>query len=136
MSACDAVEGSSIRRKAAVINANRAHLAEFGIVAPVGCNDVEELLNFVSDSNDTWVPKVAMVSAIAEHDRRWQPVWARTVRARIHARRRRVWLVGVEFGKGRARRDPVLRPATRSIDIEPIVRIAKVFSQLPTNRAK
>jgi hypothetical protein len=33
-----------IRRQTAVINAIRAHLAEFGIVAPVGRNGVEELL--------------------------------------------------------------------------------------------
>jgi transposase len=33
-----------IRRQTAVINAIRAHLAEFGIVEPVGRNGVEELL--------------------------------------------------------------------------------------------
>ena len=34
-----------IRQQTAVINAIRAHLAEFGIVAPVGRNGIEELLN-------------------------------------------------------------------------------------------
>ena len=34
-----------IRQQTAVINAIRAHLAEFGIVAPVGRHGVEELLN-------------------------------------------------------------------------------------------
>jgi transposase len=34
-----------IRQQTSVINAIRAHLAEFGIVAPVGRNGVEELLN-------------------------------------------------------------------------------------------
>jgi hypothetical protein len=35
-----------------VIDAIRAHLAEFGIVAPVGRQGVEELLNIVADPND------------------------------------------------------------------------------------
>jgi transposase len=38
-----------IRQQTAVINAIRAHLAEFGIVAPVGRNGVEELLDVVAD---------------------------------------------------------------------------------------
>jgi transposase len=38
-----------IRQQTAVINAIRAHLAEFGIVAPVGRNGVEELLRVVAD---------------------------------------------------------------------------------------
>ncbi len=40
-----------IRQQTAVINAIRAHLAEFGIVAPVGRHGVEELLNVVADPN-------------------------------------------------------------------------------------
>jgi transposase len=39
-----------------VINAIRAHLAEFGIVAPAGRRGVEELLNVVTDPNDKRVP--------------------------------------------------------------------------------
>ena len=39
-----------IRQQTAVINAIRAHLAEFGIVAPVGRNGVEQLLGVVADS--------------------------------------------------------------------------------------
>src|SRR5262249_16654571 len=38
-----------IRQQTAVINAIRAHLAEFGIVAPVGRKGVEELLRVVAD---------------------------------------------------------------------------------------
>jgi transposase len=38
-----------IRQQTSVINVIRAHLAEFGIVAPVGRKGVEELLNVVSD---------------------------------------------------------------------------------------
>src|SRR6195256_2976113 len=48
-----------IRQQTSVINAIRAHLAEFGIVAPVGRNGVEELLNVVVDANDKRVPDVA-----------------------------------------------------------------------------
>ena len=48
-----------VRQQTAVINAIRAHLAEFGIVAPVGRNGVEELLDVVADPDDTRVPEVA-----------------------------------------------------------------------------
>lgn len=48
-----------VRQQTAVINAIRAHLAEFGIVAPVGRNGVEELLDVVADPDDERVPEVA-----------------------------------------------------------------------------
>jgi transposase len=48
-----------IRQQTAVINSIRAHLAEFGIVAPVGRNGVEELLGVVADPSDKRVPEVA-----------------------------------------------------------------------------
>jgi transposase len=48
-----------IRQQTSVINAIRAHLAEFGIVARVGRNGVEELLNVVADSSDRRLPEVA-----------------------------------------------------------------------------
>jgi transposase len=48
-----------IRQQTAVINAIRAHLAEFGIVAPVGRNGVEELLGVVADPSDKRLPEVA-----------------------------------------------------------------------------
>ena len=41
-----------IRQQTAVINTIRAHLAEFGIVAPVGRNGVEELLYAVADQRE------------------------------------------------------------------------------------
>src|SRR5712672_2009998 len=47
------------RQQTAVINAIRAHLAEFGIVAPIGRQGVEELLNVVADPNDKRVPELA-----------------------------------------------------------------------------
>ena len=42
-----------------MINAIRAHLAEFGIVAPVGRHGVEALLEVVADVSDNRVPEVA-----------------------------------------------------------------------------
>ena len=48
-----------IRQQTAVINAIRAHLAELGIVAPVGRNGVEALLNVVADAADKRVPDIA-----------------------------------------------------------------------------
>jgi len=41
-----------------VINAIRAHLAEFGIVAPVGRRGVEELLRVVADPSDKRLPEI------------------------------------------------------------------------------
>jgi len=48
-----------IRQQTSVINAIRAHLAEFGIVAPVGRKGVEELLDVVADPADKRVPEIA-----------------------------------------------------------------------------
>ena len=48
-----------IRQQTSVINSIRAHLAEFGIVAPVGRRGVEQLLEIVADANDVRVPEVA-----------------------------------------------------------------------------
>jgi transposase len=48
-----------------VINAIRAHLAEFGIVAPVGRNGVEQLLNVVADTSDKRLPEVARACIMA-----------------------------------------------------------------------
>src|ERR1700726_4207423 len=45
--------------KTAVINSIRAHLAEFGIVAPVGRKGVTELLRIVADPNDKRLPEAA-----------------------------------------------------------------------------
>ena len=48
-----------IRQQTSVINAIRLHLAEFGIVAPVGRKGVEELLHVVADPADNRVPAIA-----------------------------------------------------------------------------
>ena len=47
-----------IRQQTALINVIRAHLAEFGIVAPVGRKGVTELLRVVADPSDKRVPEV------------------------------------------------------------------------------
>jgi transposase len=54
-----------IRQQTAVINAIRAHLAEFGIVVPVGRHGVEELLTVVADPNDKRVPEIARACLLA-----------------------------------------------------------------------
>ena len=54
-----------IRQQTAVINAIRAHLAEFGIVAQVGRHGVEELLNVVADRCDRRVPEMARACLLA-----------------------------------------------------------------------
>jgi transposase len=54
-----------IRQQTAVINVIRAHLAEFGIVAPIGRKGVEELLNVVTDASDKRVPVVARMCLAA-----------------------------------------------------------------------
>src|SRR5205807_2491124 len=53
-----------IRQQTAVINAIRAHLAEFGVVAPVGRKGVEELLKVVADG-DQRVPEIARTCVAA-----------------------------------------------------------------------
>ena len=42
-----------------------AHLAEFGIVAPVGRNGVERLLEMVADVNDPRLPEIARACVAA-----------------------------------------------------------------------
>src|SRR5262249_7015317 len=54
-----------IRQQTAVINAIRAHLAEFGVVAPVGRKGVEELLKIVADASDERVPEIARACVAA-----------------------------------------------------------------------
>jgi transposase len=54
-----------VRQQTATINSIRAHLAEFGIVAPVGRRGVERLLEVIADANDTRVPEVARTCVAA-----------------------------------------------------------------------
>jgi transposase len=54
-----------IRQQTAVINSIRAHLAEFGIVARVGRQGVEDLLDVVADPSDRRLPDVARACVTA-----------------------------------------------------------------------
>jgi len=54
-----------IRQQTSVINAIRAHLAEFGIVAPVGRHGVEQLLGIAADVNDKRLPEIARACVAA-----------------------------------------------------------------------
>src|SRR6516165_9494364 len=54
-----------IRQQTAVINAIRAHLAEFGIVGPVGRHGVEQLLGVAADATDKRLPEVARACVAA-----------------------------------------------------------------------
>src|SRR5678816_4115530 len=54
-----------IRQQTAVINSIRAHLAEFGIVAPVGRQGVEQLLGIVADAHDKRLPEIARACVAA-----------------------------------------------------------------------
>jgi transposase len=48
-----------VRQRITLINAIRAHLAEFGIVAPIGRNGVERLMQTIGDGQDARIPDVA-----------------------------------------------------------------------------
>jgi transposase len=54
-----------LRQQTSVINAIRSHLAEFGIVAPVGRQGVEQLLGVVANSNDKRLPEIARACVAA-----------------------------------------------------------------------
>jgi len=48
-----------VRQRTMLINAIRAHMAEFGIVAPVGVPNVRKLLDIIADTDDNRLPTVA-----------------------------------------------------------------------------
>ena len=48
-----------VRQRTMLINAIRAHMAEFGIVAPGGVPQVKKLLSIIADKNDTRLPLIA-----------------------------------------------------------------------------
>ena len=52
-----------IRQQTSLINAIRAHCAEFGIIAPVGRRGVEELLNIIANENR--IPEIARSCLLA-----------------------------------------------------------------------
>ena len=57
-----------VRQRTTLINALRAHLAEFGIVAGVGRNGMERLLQVIEDGEDDRVPPTARACLLALRD--------------------------------------------------------------------
>ncbi|MBT3764711.1 MAG: IS110 family transposase [Rhodospirillales bacterium] len=57
-----------VRQRTTLINALRAHLAEFGIVAGIGRNGLEKLLDLIKDGNDDRVPAAAGDCLLALRD--------------------------------------------------------------------
>ena len=57
-----------VRQRTTLINALRAHLAEFGIVAGIGRNGLERLLNVIEGGEDDRVPPAARDCLLALHD--------------------------------------------------------------------
>ena len=84
-----------IRQQTSVINAIRAHLAEFGIVAPVGRQGVEQLLGVVSDASDKRLPDVAV--RVCCPWRATADVEGSDTRVRSHYR---AWHLSSEAGRG------------------------------------
>jgi transposase len=54
-----------IRQQTSLINAIRAHLAEFGIVAPVGRKGLEQLLDVVANAREQRIPALARACVAA-----------------------------------------------------------------------
>src|SRR5207342_3501271 len=48
-----------VRQRTGLVNALRAHLAEFGIIAPQGLRNVSKLIAIVRDENDARLPVLA-----------------------------------------------------------------------------
>ncbi len=48
-----------VRQRTMLVNAIRAHMAEFGIVAPVGVPQVKKLLRIIADTDDARLPSLA-----------------------------------------------------------------------------
>ena len=75
-----------VRQRTMLVNAIRAHLAEFGIVAPVGVRGLKALLVVIADAADERVPSVArrclesLAAALATVERE-----AACTERRIHA---------------------------------------------------
>ena len=72
------------RQQTAIINSIRAHLAEFGIVAPVGRQGVEQLLKVVVDVNDTRLREIARACVEAPRLRLTQPLVERVPPVRVN----------------------------------------------------
>src|SRR5574342_1166410 len=75
-----------IRQQTSVINAIRAHLAEFGIVAPVGRKGLEQLLDVVANTREQRIPALARACIAALGDQ------LRALKAQILAFDRQIML--------------------------------------------
>ncbi|GEO43598.1 IS110 family transposase [Skermanella aerolata] len=77
------VRETLVAQKTQLINALRAHLAEFGIVAPQGAGKVEQLTAVVADLEDTRVPALArsvlqsLIDQLRDTERRVEDLDAR-----------------------------------------------------------
>ena len=58
-----------VRQRTMLINAIRAHMAEFGIVAPGGVPQVKKLLSIIADTDDARLPPIARtcLESLARH---------------------------------------------------------------------
>jgi transposase len=54
-----------VRQQTALINAIRAHMAEFGIVAPQGRSGVDQLVGVINDTDDERIPALARTCLVA-----------------------------------------------------------------------
>lgn len=81
------------RQRTQLSNAMRAHLAEFGIAAPIGRNGIEQLLDVIADPTDERVPadarfclemllarRKAKVAAVAIANKNARMIWAMMAR--------------------------------------------------------
>jgi transposase len=96
-----------VRQRTILVNALRAHLAEFGVVGPRGIHRIGELVAIVGDEDDTRVPAIARpaLHILAEPDRR-SAAAGRYSGARV---RRGLWAAGPGDRSGRPSR-PIGRP--------------------------
>ncbi|RVD67560.1 IS110 family transposase, partial [Mesorhizobium sp. M4A.F.Ca.ET.029.04.2.1] len=83
------------RQRTQISNALRAHLSEFGIVAPIGRNGIEQLLVVVNDENDARIPADARLCL------RMLEAQLRVVKAQILENDRRVRASARETELGR-----------------------------------
>jgi hypothetical protein len=83
-----------------VINVIRAHLAEFGIVAPAGRHGVEQLLSVAADSNDKRLPELALLASSRLREQVID-VLRRLIKSAVRAGRRDSIALGIE------NRDPI-----------------------------
>ena len=83
------------RQRTQISNALRSHLSEFGVVAPIGRNGIEQLIVVVNDETDTRVPADARLCL------RMLEAQLKVVKEQILENDRRVWASARETELGR-----------------------------------